>query len=147
MTAFDKELNESSVANTLGLISNICDDGQETESKEVDVRLPKGKGGLYRKPLFMVIDHATKDHTFWDIIQNISSGGVFIEIPMPFTVGQELSLAFVPPKYQKYIKITGEVIRVSPKRIGAKLEMVKYQQETTNRKELSERRKDKGFQL
>jgi hypothetical protein len=64
MTAFDKELNESSVTNTLGLISNIFDDGQETESKEVDVRLPKGKGGLYRKPLFMVIDHATKDHTF-----------------------------------------------------------------------------------
>lgn len=147
MTVFDKELNESSVKDALELITNMCKDGQETESKEVDERLSEGKREHHRNPFFIVVDYATQGHAYRDFIQNISPGGVFIETPMPFTVGQELSLVFAPPDYQKHIKITGEVVRISPQGIGVKFKMAKHHQETANRKELGERRKDKRFQL
>jgi len=122
-------------------------DGQETESKEVEERLSKGKRKYHRNPLFIVVDYASQGHAYRDFIQNIRPGGVFIETPRPFPVGQELSLAFAPADYQKHINITGEVVRISPQGIGVKFKMAKHQQETANRKGLGERRKQKRFRL
>jgi len=49
---------------------------------------------------------------------------------MPFSVGQEVSLSFPLPNYQKYIRIAGEVVRTSPQGIGVKFKMVNQDQET-----------------
>lgn len=54
---------------------------------------------------------------------------MFIEAHMPFSVGQELSLTFPLPKYQKHIKITGEVVRTSSEGIGVKFKMANWEQE------------------
>ena len=48
---------------------------------------------------------------------------------MPFRAGQEVSLTFPLPDYQKYIKIIGEVVRVTPHGIGVKFKMVNQDQE------------------
>jgi len=64
-----------------------------------------------------------------DYIKDISAGGVFIETRMPFSVGQEVSLAFPLPNYQKYIKIIGEIVRISPHGIGVKFRMASQDQE------------------
>ena len=47
---------------------------------------------------------------------------------MPFRAGQEVSLTFPLPDYQKYIKIIGEVARVTPEGIGVKFKMVNQDQ-------------------
>jgi uncharacterized protein (TIGR02266 family) len=97
--------------------------------KDLEERLFKDRRKHKRKPFFMVVDYSTHDRAYKDYIQNISAGGVFIETRMPLSVGQVISLSFPLPDYQKYIKITGEVVRVSPQGIGVKFRMVDQEQE------------------
>ena len=130
MTAFGKQLNEWSVtARLYELIENMSEDEQLTLLKESEERLFNGKRKHERKPFFMVVDYSAEDRLYKDYIQNISAGGVLIETRMPFSVGQEVSLCLPLPNYQKYIKITGEVLRISPQGIGVKFKMVNEDQE------------------
>lgn len=130
MTNFDNQLNESSVtARLFDLIKNMSKDEQLTLLKELEERLFKGKREHVRKPFFMVVDYSIEDRAYKDYIQNISAGGVFIETRMPFTVGQAVSLSFPLPNYQKYIKITGEIVRISPQGIGVRFKTVTQDQE------------------
>ena len=48
---------------------------------------------------------------------------------MPFRAGQDVSLSFPLPDYQKYIAIDGEVARVTPEGIGVKFKMVNQDQD------------------
>ncbi|MBW2004406.1 MAG: PilZ domain-containing protein [Deltaproteobacteria bacterium] len=66
------------------------------------------------------VDYSTQGHVYKDFIQDISTGGVFIESHMPFTVGQEVSLTFPLPDYQKHVKALGEVVRITPQGVGVK---------------------------
>jgi Tfp pilus assembly protein PilZ len=109
--------------------------------------LSKGKRKHYRKVFFMVVDYTTRGHAYRDFIKDMSAGGVFIETPMRFSVGQELSLTFVLPTSQKHIKVSGEVVRTSPQGIGVKFKIAKEHQKAADRKRLVERRKHKRFQL
>ena len=131
MDTSDKKPNESSVtARLLELIKNMSQDERLALLKELEERLFKDKREHQRKPFFMVVDYSTDDRVYKDYIQNISAGGAFIETRMPFSVGQEVSLSFPLPNYQKYIRIAGEVVRISPEGIGVKFKMVTQDQET-----------------
>jgi len=77
----------------------------------------------------MVIDYSAQDHVYKDFIQDISSGGVFIQTHMPFTVGQEVSLTFPLPNYQKHVKVMGEVVRSTSQGVGVKFKMADNDQE------------------
>ncbi|MFB0520138.1 MAG: PilZ domain-containing protein [Desulfatiglandales bacterium] len=130
MSASGKKSNESSVLDRLyKLIKDMSEDEQLTLLKELEERLFKDKREHKRKPFFMVVDYSTDDRAYKDYIQNISTGGVFIETRMPLSVGQVVSLSFPLRDYQKCIKITGEVVRVSPQGIGVKFRMVDQDQE------------------
>jgi len=107
----------------------------------------KGRRKHHRKPFFMVVDYTTQGHAYRDYIHNISAGGVFIETPMSFGIGQELSLTFALPTRQRHIRVSGEVVRTSPQGIGVKFKITRPYQEVADRKELVERRKQKRFQL
>ncbi len=76
----------------------------------------------------MVVNYSVEDRFYTSHILDISAGGVFIETRIPFTAGQEVSLTFPLPDYQKYIKINGEVVRVTPHGIGVKFKMVNQDQ-------------------
>ncbi len=131
MDPSEKKPNESDVtARLLELIKNMSQDERLALLKELEERLFKDKREHKRKPFFMVVDYSTDDRVYKDYIQNISAGGAFIETRMPFSVGQEVSLSFPLPNYQKYIRIAGEVVRVSPQGIGVKFKMVNQDQET-----------------
>jgi len=104
-------------------------DEQLTLLKELEERLFKDKREHVRKPFFMVVDYSIEDRVYKDYIQNISAGGVFIETRITFTVGQAVSLSFPLPNYQKYIKITGEIVRISPQGIGVRFKTVTQDQE------------------
>jgi uncharacterized protein (TIGR02266 family) len=145
MYASGKHLNESGGTVPLELIQNMYKEDPEIGLKEMEEWLYEGKREHYRKPFFTVVDFTTRGHAFKDFIKNISPGGVFIETSIPFNVGQELSLTFALPNCQKHIKITGEVVRITPQGIGVKFGMLKQQQETIQRKTLAERRKHERF--
>ena len=122
-------MNESSVtARLLELIKKMCEDEQLALLKELEKRIFKGKRKHEREPFFMVVDYSIEDRFYKDYIQNISAGGVFIETRIPFRAGQEVSLTFPLRDYQKYIKIIGEVVRVTPHGIGVKFKMVNQDQ-------------------
>jgi len=126
----DKEPNESGVtARLFELIKNMSQDERQALLKELEERLFKDKREYQRKPFFMIIDYSTEDRVYKEYIQNISAGGLFIETPLPLSVGQEVSLSFPLPNYQKYIRIAGEVVRISPQGIGVKFKMVNQDQE------------------
>jgi len=123
-------MNKSSVtARLLEVIRAMSEDEQLALLKELEERLFKGRRKHEREPFFMAVDYSTKDRFYKDYIQDISAGGVFIETRMPFRAGQEVSLSFPLPNYQKYIKTTGEVVRISPHGIGVRFKTVGQDQE------------------
>jgi len=124
-------MNESSTtARLFEMIKRMPEDDQLALLKELGERLSKGRRKHEREPFFMVADYSAEDRVYRDYIQNVSAGGVFIETHMPFTSGQEVSLAFPLPNYKKYIKIIGEVARVTPQGIGVVFKLVNQEQET-----------------
>lgn len=124
-------MNESSTtARLFEMIKRMPEDEQLALLKELGERLSKGRRKHEREPFFMVADYSAEDRVYRDYIQNVSAGGVFIETHMPFTSGQEVSLAFPLPNYKKYIKIIGEVARVTPQGIGVVFKLVNQEQET-----------------
>jgi len=129
MTTFETQLNKSKITTRLiELIKNMSEEEQRALLKELEERLFEGKRKHERKPFLMAVDYSTQDHVYKDFIQNISAGGVFIQTNMPFSVGQEVSLTFPLPNYQKHIKIIGEVIRTTPQGVGVKFKMADQDQ-------------------
>jgi len=130
MTAFKNQSKQSSLTIRLfELIKNLSEDEQKRLLRELEKRLNKGKREHERKPFFMVVDYSTEDRVYKDYIQNISAGGVFIETQIPFAEGQELSLSFPLPNYQKYIKISGEIVRTGSHGIGVRFKAADKEQE------------------
>lgn len=130
MTTFETQLNESKITTRLiELIKKIPEEEQRALLKELEERLFEGKRKHERKPFLMAVDYSTQDHVYKDFIQNVSAGGVFIQTNMPFSVGQEVSLTFPLPNYQKYIKIIGKVVRIDLQGIGVRFKMANQDQE------------------
>ena len=129
MTTFEIQSNESRItARLIELIKNMPEDEQRTLLKDLEERPFEGKRKHVRKPFLMAVDYSTQDHVYKDFIQDISTGGVFIQTHMPFTVGQEVSLTFPLPNYQKHIKVTGEVVRSTTQGVGVKFKMADQDQ-------------------
>jgi Tfp pilus assembly protein PilZ len=130
----DMKAPSSTVSDRLiELILSMPEAEQHKLLKDLEGKLLQTRRRHTRKPFFMVVDYATEDRAYKDFIQNISAGGVFIETPMPFSAGQEISLTFPLPNYQKYIKINGEVMWTSAKGIGVSFRLANQDQEATIR--------------
>ena len=131
MTTLETQSNESRItARLIELIKNMSEDEQRTLLKDLEERPFEGKRKHVRKPFLMAVDYSTQDHVYKDFIQDISSGGVFIQTHMPFTVGQEVSLTFPLPSFQKHVKVIGEVVRSTTQGVGVKFKMADKDQET-----------------
>jgi uncharacterized protein (TIGR02266 family) len=86
--------------------------------EELEQRVLKGRREHHRKPFFTYVDYADKHGAYRDFIQDISSGGVFIQTRMPFSVGQEVSLTFPIPNQPENLKIPGNIVRIGEEGIG-----------------------------
>lgn len=129
MTTLEIQSNESRItARLIELIKNMSEDEQRTLLKDLEEKPFEGRRKHVRKPFLMAVDYSTQDHVYKDFIQDVSTGGVFIETHMPFTVGQEVSLTFPLPNYQKHIKVTGEVVRSTTQGVGVKFKMADQDQ-------------------
>lgn len=130
MTTLEIQSNESRItARLIELIKNMSEDEQRTLLKDLEERPFEGRRKHVRKPFLMAVDYSTQDHVYKDFIQDISSGGVFIQTHMPFTVGQEVSLTFPLPSFQKHVKVIGEVVRSTTQGVGVKFKMADKDQE------------------
>jgi uncharacterized protein (TIGR02266 family) len=130
MMAVTEQVSESSVRGRLfSLINSMKEGDQLTLLNLLEDRLYVGKRKHRRKPFSMVVDYAVGDRAYRDYIQNISADGVFIDTRMPFAVGQEVTLSFPLPNHQRYIRITGEVVRTSPQGIGVQFTAVDQEQD------------------
>ena len=123
-------MNKFSVTDRLfEVIKEMSEDEQLALLKELERRLLKWGRKRERKPFFMVVNYSVEDRSYTSRIRNISARGVFIETRIAFTAGQEVSLTFPLPDYQKHIKIIGEIARVTTQGIGVKFKTVGQDQE------------------
>ena len=130
MTTLEIQSNESSITDRLiELIKNMPEDEQRTLLRDLEEKQFEGRRKHVRKPFLMAVDYSTQDHVYKDFIQDISTGGVFIQTHMPFAVGQEVSLTFPLPDYKKHVKIVGEVVRSTMQGVGVKFKMADQNQE------------------
>jgi len=111
------------------LITDMPEDKQQALLRDLEKETSKGARNHHRKPFIMVVDYVMQDRMYKDFIQDISAGGLFIETSQPFSVGQNVTLAFPLPNHQEHIKITGEVVRATPQGIGVKFKMADEDQE------------------
>ena len=72
------------------------------------------------EPGSTAITRPTEDRAFKDFIGNIGTGGMFIETPASFSVGQDITLIFSPTTEQGPVKITGKIVWRIPKGIGVR---------------------------
>ena len=78
----------------------------------------------------MAIDYSILDRNYKDFIQNISTGGVFIETRLTPGAGHNVTMSFPLPNSQQHVKIAGEIVRTNLKGIGIKfmlMEQIKKQ--------------------
>mgnify|MGYP001066964548 CR=1 FL=1 len=130
MTTAEIQSNESRIiARLIELIKNMSEDEQRTLLKDLEERPSEGRRKHVRRLFLTAVDYSTQDHVYKDFIQDISAGGVFIQTHMPFTVGQEVSLTFPLPNYQRHVKVIGEVVRSTPQGVGVKFKMADKDQE------------------
>ena len=77
-----------------------------------------GERVFKRVPVFTAVHYAVEGRAYQDFVRNVGAGGVFIETPEHFSLGQPVSLTFSLPNCSGVIKITGEIIRTTPKGIA-----------------------------
>ena len=104
----------------MDLINNLPIDQQTKllrllENKQQLVR--KGasseKRSFPRKICSIDTVYANKERVFWDVINNLSAGGAFIQTDTPLQVGEEVSLAFSPYSFDETVRVSGKITRSS----------------------------------
>ncbi len=82
----------------------------------VDIDTRRGS----RKPCVILADFSTEDLSAQEFIHDISIDGAFIKTDKPLVVGQEISLSFSVPNFEKSFDLAGEVVRCDGQGIGVK---------------------------
>lgn len=73
-----------------------------------------------RKSCLIAVDYAVNGRAYRNFIQDISSGGMFIETREKLTVGQEMMFAFTVSNAGSPIKCRGEVAWACPDGVGVR---------------------------
>ena len=66
----------------------------------------------------------TADSVFNEYIQDLSSGGAFIQTDKTLAIGQEIAMTISLPNSRKELKATGEIVRVGPKGVGVEFTVI-----------------------
>ena len=112
--------NVSITARLVDLISNMSIQGQKILLTELEEKVLIDRRKHSRKPYLREVEYATEDRVYQEFIQDISTGGLFIETPSPLAVGQEIILILSLPSHERPIKIICEVVRATEQGIGVK---------------------------
>ena len=121
MAVKENQLNSYEVqARLIRMIMEMSD----TEKKELLIKWEQHRRHevrkYSRKPSFIPVECSSFEACFTDFIQDISSGGVFIQTDGHFFVGQQITLTFTIPKADVDTTVNGEVVRVNTRGIGVR---------------------------
>ena len=100
------------------MYSNYIPNGQ-TQNSERRKDARKKVDGIR----LLVADCRTMENDFQAPINNISSGGVFIDTRQRLFVGQEIAITFGFPGTRKTIMANGEIVRTSFEGAGIRFRM------------------------
>ncbi len=100
------------------MYSNYIPNGQ-TQNSERRKDARKKVNGIR----LLVADCRTMESDFQAPINNISSGGVFIDTRQRLFVGQEIAITFDFPDTRKTIMANGEIVRTSLEGAGIRFRM------------------------
>ena len=78
----------------------------------------------FGKNQLLLANCKTVDTDFNEYIQDLSSGGAFIQTNKKLTIGQEIAMTISLPNSRKALKATGEIVRVSPKGVGLEFKII-----------------------
>jgi Tfp pilus assembly protein PilZ len=115
--------NHSVKDRVISLVLEFSEDQQKTILTELELRLSKERRCHTRKPFMTVVDFASQGRAYREFIQNLSSGGIYIQTSCSFSAGQDVVLAFSFPGDQEYLKINGCISRVANTGIGVQFNM------------------------
>ena len=79
---------------------------------------------VFGKNQLLLANCKTVDTDFNEYIQDLSSGGAFIQTNKKLTIGQEIAMTISLPSSRKALKATGEIVRVSPKGVGVEFKII-----------------------
>jgi len=96
------------------LIFNMPIQARQELIKELEDKYSKGKRRSVRINYFKDVDFATQYQVYRGFIQNISDHGMLIETRGDFSAGQKITMTFVLPYSDDQVKMSGEIVRVSP---------------------------------
>jgi len=60
------------------------------------------------------VEFTVQRRTYYGSIENIGSGGVFVKTSQTFSIGQEISMSFPSPPFEKEDR-TGTIVDINPK--------------------------------
>ncbi len=135
-------LKEKFSAHLFKLIIDMSDEQQATLLRHLqkkDDALSNTERRRYARTACLIpLTYVVQDRQFDGYILDISDHGVFIETGSTFFGGQEIIMTFSAPRFQKPLKITGEIVWSSQNGIGVKFnQLTAYQHKAI--KEFSKR--------
>lgn len=78
----------------------------------------------FGKNQLLLANCQTADRVFNEYIQDLSSGGAFIQTDKTLRIGQEIAMTISLPNSRKELKATGEIVRVSSKGVGVEFTVI-----------------------
>ena len=78
----------------------------------------------FGKNQLLLANCQTANFNFNEYIQDLSSGGAFIQTNKTLTIGQEIAMTISLPNSRKELKATGEIVRVNPKGVGVEFTVI-----------------------
>ncbi len=82
--------------------------------------LVNDKRNSYRMSYIAKLCYTSLDSFGEEYSRNISTSGMFLETMDPFYIGQDVLLSIPFTGAEKYAKIKGEVVRITPHGVGIK---------------------------
>jgi hypothetical protein len=73
-----------------------------------------------RKPCALTIYYTVEDQVLEGTMQDISTGGVFMDSFAPVHVGQEIRMTFWPANHEEPMEIDGEIAHIASEGVGIK---------------------------
>jgi Tfp pilus assembly protein PilZ len=123
------DMSDSRQLKLLEQLEKLPSDEMPVRTVSLDEEEETSMRGHLRKPCLINVAYTIQDHDYKGYILDISTVGVFIETNEPFSVGQELTLAFSLPSYEKVFNLQGLIVWIGHQGIGVKFQNLLPDQE------------------
>ena len=125
------------IGRLMALIQSMSDAERQRLLDVLEERQKRGAAGQgagngrksERQQCLMTVDYTIADRVFRDYIQDISTGGVFIETAEAFEAGEDVVLSIIFSSEQNPFRIPGKVVRTAADGIGVQFCMTSQVQE------------------